>query len=233
MPKQLAHSTLILLIVALVYFWTSNPSLNSLNLQATGFIILFYFGLRLLIRKVGDVQEALDSTFATIIVLLLIFSTGMANSPLFFLIYFLLFFMSLFYEPLQAAFLAIVLTIVFVVTLSFRIDSATAINLFTLLMIAPLAIIFGRKYLEAEQVAGKIKIVESIIISEETDTLLWLSTMAKPALVNLLDTTSEVIGTNLLPRELQKKLLKLHQDLIALHQSANSLEESIDEQSEV
>ncbi|MBI1872044.1 hypothetical protein HYS10_01355 [Candidatus Collierbacteria bacterium] len=233
MSKQLTHSAIILLIVALVYFWTTNPGLNSLNLQATGFIVLFYFGLRLLTRRARGANETLDSIFLTIIVLLLIFSTGMANSPLFFLIYFLLFFMSLFYEPLQAAFLAVVLTVLFVTHLSFKIGGTTAINLFTLLMIAPLAIIFGRKYLEAEEARGKIKIVESIITSEETDTLLWLSTMAKPTLVNLLDTTSEVIGTNLLSRELQKKLLKLHQDLIALHQSANNLEESIDEQSEV
>ncbi|MFZ2201879.1 MAG: hypothetical protein WAV56_00625, partial [Microgenomates group bacterium] len=66
----------------------------------------------------------------------------------------------------------------------------------------------------------------------ETQTLIWLSTKAKPTLINLLDTTSLIISSNLLPFGLQQKLKSLHTDLVTLHQSASILEKDIDAGSE-
>jgi hypothetical protein len=158
-------------------------------------------------------------------------SSGGVHSSLFFLLYFLLFGLSLLFEPNQAIFLSLFLLLIFGLDSAFKFDQPAIINLATLLFITPLASLFGKKYLQNLEGKGEIMILNKIIREEETETLMWLSTKAKPTLTSLLDTTSQIIGSNLLPRNLQEKLQTLHQDLIALHHSASTLEKDIDQHS--
>ncbi len=228
----ITHTLFLVFSVGLTYLWTKNPSLNSFNLQAVGLLILFYFGSKLLTGKRQRVLLVLDAIIFTSLTLFLILSSGGVHSNLFFLLYFLLFGLSLLFEPGQAILLSLLLIFLFSFDVSFHFDEPAIINLATLLFITPLASIFGRKYLQAQHELGKIVILDKIISEEETDTLLWLSTKAKPTLVNLLDTTSLIISSNLLPYQLQEKLKSLHRDLISLHESANDLEKDIDEHAE-
>jgi len=144
MAKRLFQSCLTLFVIALTYFWTANQSLNRYNLQAAGFAIIFYSSLKLLGRRVEGGLPALDSIFLTAVSLLLVFSTGMAGSPLFFILYFLLFSISLFYDPLQGGLLALALTAIFIRQMP-SLSLTTLANLFSLLLITPLAMFFGRK----------------------------------------------------------------------------------------
>ena len=226
------HTLFLVLAVALTFLWTQNPSLTPYNLQAIGLLLLFYFAGKFISGSKARLSAALDAVIFTILILFLVTSTGGVRSPVFFLLYFLLFAVSLLFEPIAAIVTSLLLVLFFSFSLRFNFDNTALINLASLLLITPLANLFGRKFLQTQAAAGKIKLLDQIIQSEETQTLIWLSTKAKPTLINLLDTTSLIIGSNLLPYALQQKLKNLHQDLVTLHQSAGSLEREIDETSE-
>lgn len=223
------HTLFLILSLGLTYLWTRNPSLSPFNLQATGLLILSYFVIRLVSGQKKGAQNTLDAIIFTSLTFMIVISTGGVHSPVFFILYFLLFALSLLFEPLQSIIVSLLLIVLFGYDLSLNFDNTALINLATLLLTTPLAMIFGRKYLQTLEDLGKIKQLANTIAEEETDTLLWISTKAKPTLVSLLDTTSLIIGTNLLPLRLQDRLKQLHADLISLHQSAQELEKGIDE----
>lgn len=226
------HTLFLILSLGLTYFWTRNPSLSAFNLQATGLLILFYFITRLITGQKRGAGNSLDAIIFTTITFLIVTTTGGVHSPVFFLLYFLLFALSLLFEPVQAIILSLLLIALFGYDLSLNFDNLALINLTTLFLTTPIAVIFGRKYLQTLEDLGRIKQLNQVISEEETDTLLWLSTKAKPTLISLLDTTSQIISSNLLPGRLQDRLKQLHHDLISLHQSAQDLEKDIDEKAD-
>jgi len=237
------HTLFLILSLGLTFIWTRNPSLSPFNLQATGLLILFYFVTRFVTGKPAEsagmpaesagktkgAQNTLDAIIFTTITFLIVITTGGVHSPVFFLLYFLLFALSLLFEPTQSIILSLLLIAIFGYDLLHGFDNLALINLITLFLTTPIAMIFGKKYLQTLEDIGRIKQLNKIISEEETDTLLWLTTKAKPTFVSLLDTTSLIIGSNLLPARLQDRLKQLHQDLIALHQSAQTLEKDIQE----
>lgn len=229
MTTALFHTLFLIFSISLTFLWTQNPSLTAYNLQAVGLLILFYFAGKLPGRTKSHLSAALDAVILTSLILFLVITTGGAHSPVFFLLYFLLFAESLLFEPTAAIVVSLLLVLFFGGSLRFEFDNTALINLASLLLITPLASLFGRKFLETQAEAGKIKLLDQIIQTEETQTLIWLSTKAKPTLINLLDTTSLIISSNLLPFGLQQKLKSLHTDLVALHQSASILEKDIGE----
>jgi len=158
----------------------------------------------------------------------MIFSTGQLNSPFFFLLDILLFALALFFEPVQAAITSLILTFVFLVSSKLSLNTSQVVNLASLVLITPLAVIFGNKFIENQENQGKITRLKKDLAEEETNTLLWIATKAKPSLIEVLDTTSQIISSNLLPFRLQEKIKKAHKDLLSLHQSANQLEVIID-----
>ena len=228
------HTLFLILSLGLTYLWTRNPSLSPFNLQATGLLILFYFVTKFVTGKPAEsagkakgAQNTLDAIIFTTITFLIVTTTGGVHSPVFFLLYFLLFALSLLFEPIQSIILSLLLIALFGYDLSNNFDNPALINLITLFLTTPIAMIFGKKYLQTLEDLGKIKQLNKIISEEETDTLLWLTTRARPTLISLLDTTSLIISSNLLPGRLQDRLKQLHQDLISLHQSAQTLENDI------
>ncbi|MBI2326217.1 hypothetical protein HYU91_02400 [Candidatus Collierbacteria bacterium] len=221
------HTLFLILSLGLTYLWTKNPSLSPFNLQATGLLILFYFVTKFVTGKAKSTQNTLDAIIFTTITFLIVTTTGGVHSPVFFLLYFLLFALSLLFEPIQSIILSLLLIALFGYDLSNNFDNPALINLITLFLTTPIAMIFGKKYLQTLEDLGRIKQLNKIISEEETDTLLWLTTRARPTLISLLDTTSLIISSNLLPGRLQDRLKQLHQDLISLHQSAQTLENDI------
>jgi hypothetical protein len=221
------HTTFLSLAILLTYFWTKSPLLSVYNLQLTALLTIFYFLSRLLIKKNSFILNLESTIIFTSIILLLVFSTGSLESPLFFLLDFLLFALALFIEPFQAGAIAILISLIFLVT-GQNLSSTATINILSLLLVTPLAILFGRKFLENQVKQGRIEILENTLASEETDTLLWLSTKSKPTIISIIDNLSLVISSNNLPHHLQDKLKKSYSDLIALHQSADILEKKID-----
>lgn len=224
-----SQTVFLLFSILLAFIWTQNPVLSPFNLQLTALLVIFYLASRLLSRQ--KINSFLSSIIFVTVALMLIFSTGGVASPLFFLLDFLLFALALLFEPFQTAMVAVFIFLI-LLTSGGNLNSSALVNLFSLLLITPLAVVFGRKYLENLASRGKIELLETTISREETDTLFWLSTVAKSNITVSLDVISQVIASNKLPYYLQEKLKIAYTNLISLYQSADELKQDIDRQTD-
>ncbi len=231
----LSQSAVLVLAVLVSWGWT-HSTLATYNLQLAAILIITYFVLHLAARsrRLFDLGSTLILVSITF---LLIFSTGGLTSPLFFLLDFLLFALVLLFEPAQTAILAAFVILLFLGE-QFLTDTGspfttlTLTNLLSLALITPLALLFGRRYLEVQQAAGKIQLLEEVSRKDQTDTLMWVATQARPDLIRVLDSLSQIIAANALPYSLQGRLKQTYQDLIALGRSANELELGVKKRSE-
>lgn len=173
----------------------------------------------------------LDATIFSSVSLLLVVNSGRLDSPLFFILYFLLFALSLLFSAKQSLLISFTLIALFVTDTHFTGTNSQIINLITLLLITPLAISFGARFLDSLESAGKIAKLDNLIAKEETDVLMWISTKANPLLTQIIDNSSQLIGNNTLPFRVNEKIKSIHADLIKLHQSAKDLEDDIDSSS--
>ena len=103
----------------------------------------------------------------------------------------------------------------------------------------PLAIIFSKSYLKYLQSEGKILLLQEAIKDEQTDSLLWIATTAKPSLATTLNSLTDIViylnskGKNfIVPQQLLEKLKTIQKDLISLYASTGSLEKSIEDSSD-
>jgi len=238
MPSKFLRAALLPLSIIVIFLWTSVPSLNNYNLQLTGALILLYFGSRLFFRRTIH-TFFLPTIILVSVTLLLIFSTGGISSPIFFILDFLIFAIALLLSPNQAAIAASLLVGIFIWQNYFHLSSPIIIDLLSLILITPLAMIFSKTYLQNLQSEGKITVLKEAIKDEQTDDLLWISTTAKPSLANVLNAlTDVVIYLNsksqflLVPPKLIDKLKTIQKDLISLYASTSSLEKSIEESSD-
>lgn len=197
MNKRLfLHLIYLFLSVSLTFFWTSNPTLSYFNLQIVAFLVIVFFIKNIVFK--GNDNKVVDALILTLIVLLLVFSTGGADSPLFFLIYFLLFGLSFLFEPPITVIFSIIL-VIFLAPFAKTINEMASI--FSLVLITPLALFFGQQYLKNLTAQKRIKIYkdrwledEKSLESEETNILMWLSTAFKPAIIEVLDRTSQLLS---------------------------------------
>jgi hypothetical protein len=208
-----------------LWAWVNNQVLTNYNFQLTAVIVAAYFILRLL----KNLDLALDTTALTMILLLVLSSTGGLNSPLFFLVYFLLFISALLFEISFTLTLALALTLFFANTLT---TLHAALQLFSLLLFTPLALFFGKQYLGLLEAKNKIKVLineerglikdkkylEQTVTKTETDSLFWLSLDFKNTLLKITHQTGELLADNRLP------LGKIGRETLqSVHESAKSL----------
>lgn len=236
MVKFLLHTLFLLIAVALAFFWTSNPHLSYYNLQLIAVFIVFFFVNQIIARHHRHkINLTIDAVIFTVIILLLVISTGGLTSPLFFLIYFLMFGLSLLFEPLISFSLAAVLMLFFLFTPTKEEPLKEALQLFSLLLITPIAMFFGKQYLKVLQDEEKIKILEEEeeileqqIKKEETDVLLWTSLELKRGLTEILDQTSYLLAdVSHLTVNQKERLFRIRERATHLLQSSVKLKEDI------
>lgn len=246
MRRFLFHSLFLLAAVMLAFFWTSSPILSVYTLQLIAVFIILFFINQLLIKKTHQTKSTaqnfhkinltVDSVIFTLIVMLLVGSTGGLTSPLFFLIYFLMFGLALLFEPAITLSLAVIMIIFFLLTPNKQEPLAEALQLFSLILITPLALFFGNQYLKLLKSQEKIKIledekkiVEEQISQTETNTLLWTSLNLRKGLTEILDEVSNLL-TDLGHLTLKQKegLLKIRQKALELLKTGEKLKEEVD-----
>lgn len=230
MPRSFfIHSLFLLSAIVLTWFWTSNPALSLYNLQLIAIFVIFYF-LSHFLAKSAPLTSTIDAIIFTIVILLLITSTGGLSSPLFFLIYFLLFAVSLLFEPT----ITLTLTAALVVFFLKAVFSLTGfIQLFSIILILPLAIFVGRQYLKVLEAKEEIKILEKTITTDETDSLIWLSLNLKNSLLQIIHLTSDLLtGLGQLTLTQKEKLEKIHTLAKDLLKSGQKLKEKIDKETD-
>lgn len=246
----LLHSLFLITAVILTFLWTSNPGLSLYTLQLIGFFILLYFinkGLqkRSLSRSLKNNPQLIETNKSTIssvvftmVVMLLVMSTGGLSSPLFFLIYFLLFGLSLTLDPNVTIIFSIVLSIFFSLTSPIT-NLSNLLPLFSLVLITPLSLFFGKQYLDVLNQKGVIKILKikeqkekRALKEEETNSLLWLSLNFRDAMVSLIDQISYVLergGLSYIQKQYLNKAMQTAKNLLT---SGKELKKKIDEETD-
>jgi membrane protein implicated in regulation of membrane protease activity len=227
------HAFFLSAAVLLTYFWTANPSFEPYTLQLMAVLVIFYFLNHLWQNPKYRLTLAIDGLIFAMVTLLLIQQTGSLSSPLFFLIYILLFGLSLLLNPIITLFFSLLLV-------AFFLPQTTNLNnvlqLIGLLLITPLALFFGRQYLQILESEKKIKILninrqalEREVCQQEEDTLLWLSLAFKEQIVNILDHSSNLLSDiGRLTQSQRERLQTIHESAKQLLQLGDKLKEKIE-----
>lgn len=170
---------------------------------------------------------------------IVVLSTGGLSSPFFFILFLLLFAIALLFENYQSIVIATLTSGLFIFQNSNNISTTLVTGVVELLLAAPLSSVFGKNYLQNLKSKGKIEILEQEIANEETDSLLWITTNAKPSLTHSIKSLSEVIiylnssRHNLsLPKSFLTKVQNIQSDLITLYTSTNDLKNSLESESD-
>jgi len=251
MAKFLLHSAFLILAVVLVFFWTSFPELSVYTLQLIALFVLAYFINQFYFQRkkllFSRTNLTIDAVIFTLVILLLVASTGGLASPLFFLIYFLMFGLALLFEPLITFSLSLAMVLFFLLTpckeTPLHCKEASlqeALQLLSLLLVTPLAMFFGRQYLKLMADEEKIKIlqeesqiIEEEIKKEETDVLLWSTLELKRGLTEILHQTSEMLADlSHLTLKQKEKLSKIRQTASTLLKTGQKLKEEVDQTSD-
>lgn len=242
MSNFLLHTLFLLTAVIVAFLWTSDPNLSFYTLQLIAVLLLFFFLNQFLAkRKQSKINRTIDAVIFTLVVLLLVTSSGGLSSPLFFLIYFLMFGLSLLFEPLITFSLAAAIGLLFFLTTTPTNILAELIQLFSLLLITPLALFFGHQYLKVLEDEERIKILEEEekisqeeLAQEEKDVLLWTSLEFKKGLAMILDQVSQMLADISHLTETQKdRLYKIRGQILRLLKSGEELKEKVENREEI
>lgn len=158
----------------------------------------------------------------TLLISLIIFTSNGLNSPVFFLIYFLLFIIAFQNPPSTTLSFSIVL----IILLSQYLNSVySLIPLLSLLLITPLAWFVGRQYLENRQ-------LDSSLIKDETDVLLWFSLKFKTGITQIIDTASQLLSQPQMTHTQKEQVRYIKNSAKNLLNSSQKLTHEIDKETD-
>jgi hypothetical protein len=233
----IVHNLTLFLAVGFAYLWTFSASTSEYSLQLVALFAIIYIALQVASRNGIKINNKLlfDFVLLTVIVFLIVFSTGALFSPLFFLIYFLLFAIALLFEPSAAFSLAIIATIFFLLTPRREI-LVEILQIGSLYLIAPLANIFGAQYIKLledeekiEVLKGQEKMLEDEVKRQESEVETWVSKDLMTKLASIWESVEEIETKNNLNDEIKAKLKKISDELSSLLESARNLEKKINQ----
>ena len=228
--KILIHSLILAATVLLTYLWAGHPNLSHYTLQLVGILALTYVLLHKFTNRLYHPTGLLNlegALFLTAITLLMVFSTGGASSPLFFVLYFLLFALSLLFEPVQTAILSLLLLPPLFLEISHfgqAVTPGTWGNLAALVLITPMAVVFGRKLIELQNTTSR---------PTTPPTKVWLDQNLIPTLNQTATILVQTIADGNLPTRLTTPLTQTYQNLKNLLEALKQLDESLDSPSSV
>lgn len=233
--SSLIYSLFLILAAGLSFFWLNQPALSLHTLQLIAFLILIYFLNNWVQPKKN---KLIPSLVLTMVVLLLVLSTGGLISPLFFLIYFLLFGLSLTLEPAVTVPLAAGLIIFFFIdNPSHSFDNL--IPLLSLILITPLSLFFGKQYLKVLNQKGEIKFLKKKeqktsqdISQEETNVLLWLNLNLRKGISQIVDLITQTLEKSALSYSQKQNLKQALKTGKRLLKTGKALAEKVDQQTD-
>jgi hypothetical protein len=236
------HLSFLTIATLITWLWTTTETLNFYTLQLIAVLIVLYFIKNLTSNKFNlstdkKIIQYTDATILTLVILLLVFSTGGLASPLFFLIYFLLFGLSFLFEPKLAISFSFILLVFFAPGLS---SSQEAIKLFSLVLVAPLALFFGQQYLQNLANENRIKIFKSkwlenekSLENQETNALMWLSLNFKQNLAEIIENSANLLSQiSSLSSHQQESVRKIKKNAEKLLAQGDQLKKIIDQETD-
>ncbi len=161
--KLFLQALILILSFVLVFSWEQTP-LSGYTIQALGALIVVYLLISARRKGRGFLTLGGDGPWGIFIlnsiVLLLIFSTGSINSPLFFLLYFLGFGIAFVFEP-PAIFIFILGAVLVFLPDALKGDTfGNFLKVGSVLLISPLAYFFGREYRKSDRDEANIEALE-------------------------------------------------------------------------
>lgn len=175
MKRELLHSIILVLAIAFSFLFARSPYAQyDIQLAATLFIILF------LVKRFVRSTRAFEATIFTLIVFIIVNTTGGLESQFFFLTYFLLFALSLLLEPVESIITTLTVILFFLIYFPQNYTFDNLIPLLSLALLTPFAMFMGQIYIKNEK--------------NKKDTFLFLSLLMKNNLKNIKDSVENFIG---------------------------------------
>ncbi|MCX6731025.1 MAG: hypothetical protein NTZ55_04200 [Candidatus Roizmanbacteria bacterium] len=170
MTKELIHSIILVVCIALAFIFPQTPlAAYDIEIAAALFVILFVARRFSIFSKKTRLFESVAFTF---IIVGVITTTGGLASPYFFLIHFLLFALTLLLEPLIPIIVTITLMLFFLLTMSGNASFMHLLPVFSLALMTPFALILGNEYEETKRLKKSLS-------NQQENTFLFLSLMLK------------------------------------------------------
>ena len=234
----LLYSSVLIVSVGLAFFWTRSLSLTVYSLQLISFLVIVYMFLQFISRKVAIAKTTkviADVALLTLVTYIIVFSTGSLFSPLFFLIYYLLFGIALLFEPSSAVSLALISTVFFLFTPRKEIFQEI-LQLVSLFLITPLALIFGAQYIQLLQSKEKIKVLatkdrqlEKEVREQEVEVKSWTEGEFKGRLVRIWNSVENLVNSPACQDTHKQKLGEISKQISSLLESGEKMQEKIEE----
>ncbi len=237
--RFILHLIFLILATLIAWIWANNNQLSFYSLQLIALLVLVYFARQLLLPSPPSLKS-LDGLIFSLVVFLLVFTSGGGQSPLFFLLYFLLFGLAFAWEPWLTFIFSFFLAFFFWLTTPANQGWQQWLNPFSLLLVAPISLYFGRQYLENIRQQHRLRLYqqrwvrdEKHLTSQETAILFWLTTAARPALIEILDKLSGLLAdlTHFTDnqRASLKRIRRLAQKLL---EESKVLEKNVDQETD-
>lgn len=179
--KILKQTSALLFSFGFVYLWQTT-FLGQYTIPTIGLLILLFFLLT--VKKGLNIETMLASesvwgiVVLNTIILILVFSTGIMQSPLFFLLYFLTFGVAFVFDPITVFVFLLGLVLLFLPeTLSGDV-TGNVLRIGSLVLISPLAFLFGRTIKEQDTQDQQVEMMQeraqdaADTIAENVDELL-------------------------------------------------------------
>jgi len=233
--KRIIQAMLLTLSVA-ISFIIAKSSFSDFLLQIVSLLLASYILLQFLSKKISFIRQnklVINFLLITIVIYTLIFSTGDLFSPIFFLIYFLLFGVALLLEPYSALFLSLISAVFFLFTTGKEFWQEV-IQLSSIFLISPLALIFGNQYLKLQEEETKVellkkeeKILASEVIDQEKTVRKWTVEELRKRLIKIWENLEEVLQDEEITEKSRKKINEISNQLSNLLKSGETLEKKI------
>lgn len=229
MPKivknNVSNFLLLFVSVSFAFAWVFSETTSAYNLQAIAFLAIVYLLLKLKERRQGNnTKPVYDLFLLTTAIFIIVFSTGSLSSPLFFLIYFLLFGTALILAPNTSLLLSLISVVFFLLTPNQDIFRELLL-LGSLLLISPLASIFGNQYKKTildEQRIALLSLqeekLETEVVRQEKEVNRWAQKELKEKLAAIWEEVDQLAsqkGLGEAQKERVKNISKRLSDLLA------------------
>jgi hypothetical protein len=150
-------------------------------------VIAILFILLFTTKRFFKFTRLFESVIFTLVIFIIINTTGGVSSPFFFLVYFLLFSISLLLEPVISIITSFTSVIFFMIFLSENQSINTLLPVFSLVFLTPFALYMGKEHMKSEFLKQKNQNLTK-------DTFLFLSLMIKNHLKNIKSAIENFMG---------------------------------------